>query len=242
MRSLCQLNERWADNTLGHSGMSIGRWGCTTTSICMIISKFTSDFPLPNEAARRFKYVPNGPTRGSIYWSSDFAPLEFVKRGYWNNRQEIAKYANGKKTGVIISVNNNAHWVAVAKVENGIVWIYDPINFNGIEKLPARYKISGYALFKSTIEIQEDVLNDSEISEYAKHSVDKAKGLGVAKYWDTPHRPIDPVEARIIFHRLGVVKVNDGTPLSKQDFIVAMDRLEALNAEKIQSNKEKYGI
>ena len=242
MRSLCQLDRAWADNTLGHSGMSIGRWGCTTTSMCMLISKFTSEFPLPNEAARKWKYVNTGPDRGSLYWSSDFSPLEFVKRGYWNNRQEIAKYANGQKTGVIISVNNNAHWVTVVKVENGIVWIYDPINFNGIEKLPARYKISGYALFKSTIAIEENVLDDFKISDYAVDSINKSKGLGVANHWDTPHKDLDPIEARIILHRLGVVKTNDGTPISKQDFIVAMDRLGALDAKKIKSNKEKYGI
>ena len=226
MISLCQLDRRWSSNYLGRSRASIGRFGCTTTAICMLISKFTNDFPTPDQAARKFSYVASGSAGGSILWTSDFRPLKFVKRGYNNNRGEIALYANSPKQGVIIAVNNNAHWLVVDEVKNGVVYVYDPINFNGRERLSARYTISGYALFESEIPVAQDILDDNTIPEYGTEAVEWAKSNGYATHWDTPHRAISEEEIEIIFKRLGAFEREPLTgKVSKLDFVLGLYRL-----------------
>lgn len=225
MISLCQLDQRWSSLKLGNTNATIGRWGCTTTSICMIISKFIKDYPTPAEAARRFKYRSDG----AIFWSSNFDPLKFTKRGYGKNMSEIEKYANGKKTGVIIAVNSDSHWLAVDSVQNGRVYVYDPINSNGRELLPTRYKISGYALFESSI-VEDEIPNDSVIPEHAIESVNKAKDLGIMKKWGTPNADITAAEIEIIAQRLEVFKRTVLTGgCSRADFAVFLDRLGAFD-------------
>lgn len=226
MISLCQLDRRWSDNYLGHSRATIGRWGCTTTSICMLISKFTSNYPLPNEAARKWKYIASGRGAGSLYWSSNFEPLKFIKRGYWNNKSEISKYANSKKKGVLIAVNGDSHWLVVDEVKNGVVYVYDPINFNGLERLSPRYRISGYALFESTIKIEEDILDDKTPPPFAEQAIKYFTDKGWATQWDTPNKEISDEEIEIIFKRMELFTRQElAGKTTKAEFVTGLYRI-----------------
>lgn len=214
MQSLSQLDQRWGSLTLGQTPYTIARWGCTTTAICMVISKFVSDWPTPGVAAKKWSYTKEGLL---IWGQSDFEDVKFIKRGYGYNYNEIAEYANSKDKGVIIEVNYN-HWVAASRVDDK-VYVYDPLNFRGEEPLSNNYRITGYSLFEA-VRIEKD---KNKVSEWAQSSVDKAIDKGVATVWDDPQKIVATEEAEIMLYRVGLLDKLTGEGVSKERLAVALD-------------------
>lgn len=147
-----QGDPRWSDVLLGPSNATVGRYGCTTASMCMALEKLRGYFCNPGEAARWWTYN----ARGEILWhQTDWKGMKFVKRGWGNNVSEISSYANGDKTAAILSVNGNSHWLYVNRASNGEYSVIDPIDGKLYDKLPSKYKVHGYALFE-----KEEIISD----------------------------------------------------------------------------------
>ena len=142
MRKLRQVDGRWSNFTLGKTNYSIGRWGCTVTSICMLQSRMNKETALyPDEAAEKWKFTDDG----LLYWSSDFGSLDFVGRYSDIPDKETLKEWMTKEKGIILEVNYT-HWVV--GYYNGWFGLYciDPLD--GKKKLlKNHYEITGYALF-----------------------------------------------------------------------------------------------
>ncbi|MBQ1195412.1 MAG: SH3 domain-containing protein [Clostridia bacterium] len=66
-----QTDKRWASVTLGRSGKTIYRIGCTTTSIAMIESYRTGKAIYPDAMSRKLSYTSSG----NVYWPSDYTAV-----------------------------------------------------------------------------------------------------------------------------------------------------------------------
>jgi len=148
-----QGDSRWADKTIGNTDLTLARWGCTITSICMLFTKFYRKSLYPNEVCKTWKFTdkktyPSLP-EGLILWhETDFDGMEFVKRGYGYNKEEIKKYAQDKNYAVIVEVENR-HWCAVTWFGGTWPVLADPWTGSTLWWWWLRYNsITGYAVFR----------------------------------------------------------------------------------------------
>jgi len=143
-----QLDKRWSRLTLGNTIYTIKEWGCTITSICMIIFYLFGDIFLPSTASKLFKFTKDG----KLYWGSvKYKNLKFVGRYYGKPKQSILnEYILDPKKAMIVEVNYS-HWVFMKSWTIPNKWFFlcgEPY------KLPARFRkrtkwsITGYSLFK----------------------------------------------------------------------------------------------
>lgn len=108
MLILSQRDPRWSQVKLGSSSLTVGRYGCTTTSISML-STYFGGVIWPNEIATDIKKYTSD---GLVNWSSmDFPRFKFEKRIYGRNDAEIMASFNDPNKAVILQVDNGQHWV-----------------------------------------------------------------------------------------------------------------------------------
>lgn len=149
MQRLSQRDERWASVKLGKSPLTVGRFGCTITSICMLHSGFYGqEYIRPDQAAKTFSFTRSG----LIQWGeTNFPGMKFVKRGYGFHYADIKEFASKPNCGVIVEVENGTHWCAVHSWNS---WfsrptLIDPWTSKVLWNWKKTYRnITGYALFK----------------------------------------------------------------------------------------------
>lgn len=168
---LKQTDKRWRNIRLGRSNATVGRYGCTTTALCMALEKLRGYFCNPANAARYWAYN----RKGEILWNlTKFDGMKFVWRGYFFDLKKVKEYANAAHLAVIIPVNYGAHWVYVDHVAtNGDVAIIDPINGKKYSKMPKIYTPCGYAIFEGA---------KRETPEWMKEAYKKAKKHGLDEH------------------------------------------------------------
>jgi hypothetical protein len=145
MVKLSQRDPKWALEKIGKSKLTLGRYGCTITSICMIHSKFyPKSYILPPEAAKIWAFTDDG----LIKWTDcKFDGMKFLKRGYGYNKEEIREAVKNPDKGVIVQVDG-FHWIAANDYFLGVLGFNDPWNGDTLYKFSKRYKdITGYAIF-----------------------------------------------------------------------------------------------
>ena len=152
MIRLCQQDPRWGDMQLKPSNLTMKRYGCTTTAVCMLADKFRKPIT-PKIALEKgyFKYTDGG----LILWESIKVPsLKFNKRVRRFDKLDLRKQVADRKKGVILAVNNDAHWVAVrGRIPfTDHYWVNDP--WDGKVKTTMKFfNISGAAVFDGEINI-----------------------------------------------------------------------------------------
>ncbi len=144
MQLYSQIGQSYSHNHIGRSGLTIGAKGCTICSIAMVESKFGQG-RTPLEYATTYGKFTD---KGLILWNlTDYALMKFVWRGYGFDLNAITAAANDPNRAVIVQVDLS-HWIAVDRVENGLIIFGDPIGGvirNGIR---SRYRrVTGYATF-----------------------------------------------------------------------------------------------
>lgn len=129
MLYLRQNDPKWASKPIGKTNISVGRMGCTLTSLSML-SSYYGCYKSPAELAA----IPWLFTRDAkIIWanlSKVFAgKIKWQIRRYGMNRQAItASFAGGPKTSVMCEVANKSHWVVIVGVYGNDYWCVDPID------------------------------------------------------------------------------------------------------------------
>lgn len=106
-----QTDSRWASVTLGRSGKTIYRIGCTTTSFAMIESYRTGSTIYPDAMSKKLSYTSSG----NVYWPSDYTAV------YTNSLSEIYKQLNAGKP-VLFGAKTSAggqHWVVITGFKGG---------------------------------------------------------------------------------------------------------------------------
>lgn len=145
IKSFSQRDFRWSEKTIGQSGQTIGRIGCTVTSISML-STFYGDNFFPNEIVDKCLFTP----QGLIIWASCIFPhFKFEWREYNRNEKNIRDALKHPDRSVILQVANKSHWVVAIRSTKPL-GIADP--WLGDKTTMARYKdnITGAAYFIRT--------------------------------------------------------------------------------------------
>jgi hypothetical protein len=125
---LSQRDARWARKTLGFSKLTIGGYGCTITSLTMLINSVEGKSYRVDEINERLKALgeyhwqknPKGAFTGALLvWKNvqlAFPSIKFVKRAYNYNNTDVAWTIYVRKMPVMVEVNASSigasrHWV-----------------------------------------------------------------------------------------------------------------------------------
>lgn len=109
---LSQRDFQWANDYLGASTLTVGRFGCTTTCLSML-SDYFKCYLTPKQIAHNSN---NYTSDGLIIWTHlNFEKMKFDWRGYNENKGQINEYLKDPKKAVILQVNNKQHWVVALR-------------------------------------------------------------------------------------------------------------------------------
>ncbi len=147
MTLLSQRDPAWAQTLLGSSKCTVGRYGCTTTSISMLSDYFGS-FVTPKELASSvLKYT----TDGLILWPSvdNIKHMRFNQRIYKRDDAVIQACLKDPNLACILQVNHGQHWVvALRKTLFGNSYIVaDPWSGDKCDVISRYHNITGIATF-----------------------------------------------------------------------------------------------
>lgn len=110
-----QTDSRWSNVTLGSSGKTMAKIGCTTTGIAMMESYRTGTTIYPNAMAKKLSYTSSG----SVYWPSDYTAVT-SSSGYLTKILSLLR--EGKP--VLFGAKNSyggQHWVIITGFTGGDV-------------------------------------------------------------------------------------------------------------------------
>jgi hypothetical protein len=122
MTSFSQRDPKWAEKGLGTSGLTMGRYGCTTTCISDLSTYFGKAYD-PGQVCDYIKYT----SQGLVIWGScKFDGYKFERREYGRNDRNILAALKDPNKAVILQVQGY-HWVvATGKTFFGAYTIADP--------------------------------------------------------------------------------------------------------------------
>lgn len=144
MISYSQRDPQWAEKKLGTTNLTLGRFGCTITSIADLASYF-GDNLTPPQVADICKFTPGG----LLIWTTcKFGHFQFERREFNRHDVNIKAAIADPNRAVILQVANGSHWVvATSPSIMGIYNIADP--WLGDRSTVRRYgNITGSAYFR----------------------------------------------------------------------------------------------
>ncbi len=110
-----QTDKRWASVTLGRSGKTIYRIGCTTTSIAMIESYRTGKAVYPDSMSKKLSYTSSG----NVYWPSDYTAITSTS-GYLEKIYAELKAGKPVLFGAKTAAGGQ-HWVVITGYKGGAI-------------------------------------------------------------------------------------------------------------------------
>jgi uncharacterized protein YgiM (DUF1202 family) len=108
-----QTDKRWASVTLGRSGKTIYRIGCTTTSIAMIESYRTGKTIYPDAMSKKLSYT----TSGNVYWPGHYEMIT-SSSGYLQKIYDQLKAGKPVLFGAKTAAGGQ-HWVVITGYKGG---------------------------------------------------------------------------------------------------------------------------
>ena len=145
-----QLDLRWSHVKIGASKSTLGRFGCTTTAICELGKRFGSTITPEQYAHNAANY-----TKDLIRWErvqSMIPELHFDWRERPADEAHIREVLKYKNRGVLLEVNNGAHWVLATKptLLGGDFVAIDPLG--GVEiQVKKKYKNITKAVYFTSV-------------------------------------------------------------------------------------------
>ena len=161
-----QTDSRWSSLTLGSGGLTVGKAGCTSTSMAYLIAKSGTSLTVPSIDPGVF--VKNASyTDSNLVWDSwnTIAPnftmhTQGASVNIDNAAEVLGEVLNtpydGQYQQFIILYLSLGHWVAVDHVADGKVYVFDPspaAEGEGIVELSKAYKgssLKSYNAFHAT--------------------------------------------------------------------------------------------
>lgn len=148
-----QRDPLWRNDFLGKSRSTIGRYGCTTTSISCL-SSFYDQYTTPKDLARTIEYTykkkyPNI-EEGLILWQS-INKLDLPFRWIWREYQvesfyELRYIAYHPTKSATLNIAYGKHWVTLLNVSSfKTLIVHDP--FGGLKKRIKWTDVVGYSVF-----------------------------------------------------------------------------------------------
>lgn len=191
-RYWAQWDSEWGSIHLGKSQYTMKSSGCLVTAIAMLICHTGSADASSFNPGTLVTYLNNNggfTSDGSLYWGKVSGAADSftlynsrVSLANMTKAQKIAKMAEYVKDGygIIISVRNGGHWVALDRIEGSTVYMLDPGDSN--TDLFATYSESGVdrlAIYKGK-NAGGTISGDSNVdNSNTNTSADKLIGTGV---------------------------------------------------------------
>jgi hypothetical protein len=108
MQYLCQRDPRWANQRIGASSLTLGRYGCTTVCLSMLSDHFGNYIKPPQVAQNIDWYTP----QGLVLWGKLAIPkMKFVKRLRVRSLVDIYASLNDPDGAVMLEVSHGSHWI-----------------------------------------------------------------------------------------------------------------------------------
>lgn len=200
--SFKQGDSRWKNMHLGTSSYTMSNSGCAVTALSSLMvhcGSVTSDSFNPGVLCEFFNNNGGFSSNGDLSWSTATKyASSFTFEGYETlssssvsgKTEEIEEYLN-EGYYLIVGVKDGGHWVAIDRVENGTVYMFDPAkgvntslfdtyNNSGIYKVRVfrganSPKLSDDAIEQKEVERAEEVeelpnVEDNEVSKEIKNS------------------------------------------------------------------------
>ena len=129
MKYLSQRDKAWSTKLIGNTNLTVGRWGCTLTSLSML-SSYYGCYKSPAElAAIRTLFNKDG----KLIWEQIpqvfKGKIKFQVRKVGLDRKAITASVNGSPvTSTLIEVANKSHWVVVISTYGNDFYCVDPID------------------------------------------------------------------------------------------------------------------
>lgn len=113
VRSMKQMDERWANILVAESGKTLSQIGCATTAIAMLESHRTGIVRYPDEMMTLLNYTPGG----SVYWPSHYTTVT-------NGGSYLSSIYHLLKQGkpILFGATNqygSQHWVVITGFTGG---------------------------------------------------------------------------------------------------------------------------
>jgi hypothetical protein len=103
---------------IGDSKLTVGRWGCTLSSLAMLATAFGKSVTPASVASR----AENFTKEGLVWWAKlDVAGIRFLNRYYSRHDLVIQSALKDPAKGVLLQVGNGAHWVLAIRKS----WIFN---------------------------------------------------------------------------------------------------------------------
>jgi len=140
---LCQRDIKWTNVKMTPSNLTLGRFGCLITSLCMV-SEYFKCFTLPPQAIdTNIKLTKDG----LVIWEKiNFPTFKFEKRVRLFDPVAIADSLTDPRKAVVLNIWHGSHWVIALRgsIFGGFV-IIDP--WDGKKKTIKASEITGSAHF-----------------------------------------------------------------------------------------------
>jgi len=148
-----QQDRRWSGLKLGNSGLTIGGYGCTITSLCRMVFLMTGMIYTPAQIVKKLSFTNDG----LLYWESIKNVGLKATRVKGNPTMDILSKNAGK---MIIELNYNPrHWVTVESIGTfGAIKVMDPLKGDFSSK--SQSEISGYTMLEALDKPVEPVVVD----------------------------------------------------------------------------------
>ena len=152
-RTWTQGDYRWAKMTLGSCSDTMSEIGCAVTSLAILTAHSQSASPDEVNPGTLCEYLSDNDgfdSYGNLYWAavSGLVPdFGFTKKADISIKTEkaitnqLAGYIN-QGYYIVLSVRNDAHWVAVDTITDNEVYMFDPAQ-NKVHKLFDYYDAAG---------------------------------------------------------------------------------------------------
>lgn len=186
-KSWRQGDSRWGSMRLGGSGYTMSNSGCAATSLTMLMvhsgSVADSSFT-PATLCTFFNNNGGFSNRGDISWSvANKLSSSFSFQGYGTlssssssgKTNEIKSYLDAGYY-LIVGVKDGGHWVAVDRVENGVVYIIDPAN-GQVRNLFEAYSNSGIYKIRKFYGANSVIQTNEVVKEEEKKEQNKVEEL-----------------------------------------------------------------
>ena len=147
---MSQRDPKWISKTLGFSRLTIGKYGCTLTSLTMLLNRTFGWQLTPVDVNQRLKDF--GAFQGAlVLWARiplAYPQLKWVWRDYNYNNVKVAWYVYVRKLPVLVEVNGAKigapkHWV----LYTGGRQMVDPWPISGAIRPTTYYPATGSAIF-----------------------------------------------------------------------------------------------
>jgi hypothetical protein len=147
---LSQRDPKWANNKIGSSYLTIGKQGCTLTSVSMLSDLF-GQCMFPDAIASHKDWFTS---QGLIIWTKLAIPgLAFQWRQYGRNDTKILAALKNPNAGVLLQVGSGSHWVVATKkvLFKNSYWCIDPWQGDVCDVIKRYKNITGSAFFSKGV-------------------------------------------------------------------------------------------